>query len=128
MEKTESGVGASPHRFGGYGRVTGLQQYLADIHLPDVLHVKLVTIDCARARIISIDTSAAERVDGVRLVMTASDLPQPVPRFGPQFQDRPLLADGETKYHGEPVAAVAAETKDAAEAAMELVKVEYEPL
>ena len=128
MEKTESGVGASPHRFGGYGRVTGLQQYLADIHLPDVLHVKLVTIDCARARIISIDTSAAERVDGVRLVMTASDLPQPVPRFGPQFQDRPLLADGETKYHGEPVAAVAAETKDAAEAAVELVKVDYEPL
>lgn len=128
MTNTDSGVGASPQRVGGYGRVTGLQQYLADIHLPDVLHVKLVTIDCARARIISIDTSAAEQVDGVRLIMTAADLPQPVPRFGPQFQDRPLLADGETKYHGEPVAAVAAETKDAAAAAVEMVKVEYEPL
>jgi CO/xanthine dehydrogenase Mo-binding subunit len=128
MAKTESGVGARAHRIGGYGRVTGLQQYLADIRLPDVLHVRLVTINEARARIISIDTSEAAQVDGVRLIMTAADLPQPVPRFGPQFKDRPLLADGETKYHGEPVAAVAAETKDAAEAAVELVKVEYEPL
>ena len=122
------GVGGSARRFGGYGRVTGLQQYLADIHLPDVLHVKLVTLDCARARILSIDTSAAERVPGVRFVMTAADLPQPVPRFGPTFQDRPVLAVGETKYHGEPVAAVAAETKDAAEAAAELVRAEHEVL
>lgn len=122
------GVGAAARRFGGYGRVTGLQQYLADIRLPDVLHVKLVTLDCARARILAIDSSAAERLPGVRLVMTAALLPQPVPRFGPQFQDRPVLADGETKYHGEPVAAVAAETKDAAEAGAELVRVEHEAL
>ena len=52
---------ARPARVGGVGRVTGGQQYVADIHLPDVLHVKLVTLDCARARIVSIDTSAAER-------------------------------------------------------------------
>ena len=57
------------------------------------------------------------RVPGVRLVMTAADLPDPMPRFGPQFRDRPVLATGETKYHGEPVAAVAAETLDAAEEA-----------
>lgn len=121
-------VGASPHRGGGYGRVTGHQQYLADIRLADTLHVKLVTLDCARARIISVDTSAAEKVPGVRLVITAADLPQPVPRFGPQFQDRPILAVGETKYHGEPIAAVAADTKDGAEEAMRLVEVEHEVL
>jgi CO/xanthine dehydrogenase Mo-binding subunit len=107
-------IGATPRRFGGEGRVTGSQEYLADIRMADALHVKLVTLDCARARIISIDKTAAEQVPGVRLVMTADDLPQPVPRYGPQFQDRPALAVGETKYHGEPVAAVAAETKDAA--------------
>ena len=117
-----------PAASAGIDRVTGGQQYVADIHLPDVLHAKLVTLDCARARIISIDTSAAERVPGVRLVMTAADLPQPVPRFGPQFEDRPVLAVGETKYHGEPVAAVAADTKDAAEEAARLVRVEYEEL
>ena len=121
-------IGGSPNRVGGIGRVTGSQQYVADIRLQDALEVKLVTLDCARARIISIDTTAAEQVSGVRLVMTAADLPQPVSRFGPQFSDRPIIAVGETKYHGEPVAAVAAETKDAAEAAARLVKVEYEEL
>ncbi|MGZ6312277.1 MAG: xanthine dehydrogenase family protein molybdopterin-binding subunit [Candidatus Limnocylindrales bacterium] len=121
-------VGASPQRVGGQGRVTGQQQYVADIHLPDELEAKLVTLDCARARILSIDTSAAAQVPGVRLVLTAADLPQPVPRFGPQFQDRPVLAVGETKYHGESVAAVAADTRDAAEEAVRLVKVEFEEL
>ena len=121
-------IGASPARVGGQDRVTGSQQYVADIHLPGELHARLVTLDCARARIVSIDTSAAEQVPGVRLVMTAADLPQPVPRFGPQFEDRPVLAVGETKYHGEPVAAVAADTKDAAEEAARLVRVEHEEL
>ncbi len=86
-------VGASPARVGGRDRVTGRQAYVADIPLEDVLHVKLVGLDCARARIVGIDTSAALAVPGVRLVMTAADLPQPMPRFGPQFQDRPVLAD-----------------------------------
>ena len=122
------GIGAPAHRLGGYGRVTGHQQYVADIPMADALHAKLVTLDCAHARIISIDTSAALQVPGVRFVMTADDLPSPMPRFGPEYQDRPVLAVGETKYFGEPVAAVAAETKDAAEEAAHLVKVEYEVL
>jgi CO/xanthine dehydrogenase Mo-binding subunit len=121
-------VGMSPARVGGVGRVTGRQAYVADIDLEDVLHVKLVTLDMARARIGAIDTSAAMDVPGVRLVMTAADLPQPVPRFGPQRRDRPVLAVGETKYHGEPVAAVAAETRDGAEEAAQLVHVACEEL
>jgi CO/xanthine dehydrogenase Mo-binding subunit len=121
-------VGASPRRVGGHERVTGQQAYVADLEIPDLLHARLVTVDCARARIISIDTTAAMRIPGVRLVMTPADLPDPMPRFGPQFVDRPVLAVGETHYHGEPVAAVAAETKDAAEEAARLVKVEYEEL
>jgi CO/xanthine dehydrogenase Mo-binding subunit len=124
----KSGIGTSPNRVGGFGRVTGGQKYVADIRLEGALQVKVVTLDCARARIISIDTSAAERVPGVHLVLTAADLPQPVPRFGPQFSDRPVIAVGETKYHGEPVAAVAADTKDAAEEAARRVRVEYEEL
>ncbi len=125
---TPDRIGDSPERVGGRDRVTGAQQYLADLRLPDTLHVKLVTLDCARARIVSIDTSVAAAVPGVRLVMTPTDLPQPMPRFGPQFVDRPVLAVGETKYHGEPVAAVAAETLDAAEAAAQLVRVDYQEL
>jgi CO/xanthine dehydrogenase Mo-binding subunit len=121
-------VGGSPARVGGIGRVTGRQAYVADIRLEDALHVKLVGLDVARARILAIDASAALAVPGVRLVMTAADLPDPMPRFGPQWQDRPVLAVGETHYHGEPVAAVAADTLDAAEEAAGLVRVEYAEL
>jgi CO/xanthine dehydrogenase Mo-binding subunit len=125
---TTDRIGGSPNRVGGIDRVTGSQHYVADVRLQGMLHVKLVTLDCAHARIISIDTRVAEQVPGVRMVMTATDLPQPVPRFGPQFSDRPVIAVGETKYHGEPVAAVAADTEDAAEEAAGLVSVEYEEL
>jgi CO/xanthine dehydrogenase Mo-binding subunit len=121
-------IGESPARVGGVERVTGRQQYVADIHLEDVLHVKLVALDVARARIRGIDTSAAVAVPGVRLVMTAADLPDPMPRFGPQLRDRPVLAVGETKFHGDPVAAVAAETLDAAEEAARLVRVDVDEL
>jgi CO/xanthine dehydrogenase Mo-binding subunit len=121
-------VGASPNRVGGADRVTGRQRYVADIHLPDELHAKLVTVPVARARILRVETTAALAIPGVHLVMTADDLPDPVPRFGPQAKDRPVIAVGETKYHGDPVAVVAADTRDAAEAGAAAVRVEYEEL
>ena len=121
-------VGTSARRLGGRERVDGTQKFLAEIRLERMLHVKLVTLDVARARILSIDTKQARQVPGVVDIITAADLPQPVPRFGPAYQDRPIIAVGETKYHGEPVAAVAAETKEAAELAVSLVHVEYEVL
>jgi CO/xanthine dehydrogenase Mo-binding subunit len=121
-------VGARATRVGGLDRVTGRQAYVADIPLDDVLHVKLVTLPVARARIGAIDTRAACDVPGVQLVFTAADLPDPIPRFGPQRRDRPVIASGETKYHGDPVAAVAAETLDAAEEAVALVRVAFEEL
>ena len=125
---SDGAIGRTPARVGGVERVTGRQAYVADIGVEDALHARLVTVDCARARIRSIDTSAALRIPGVRLVVTADDLPDPMPRFGPQFRDRPVLAGGETHYHGEPVAAVAADTKDAAEEAAGLVRIDYEEL
>ena len=121
-------IGRSHERVGGRDRVTGAQHFIADIHLDHVLHVKLVHLPIAHARIVSIDATAAMAVEGVRIVFTAADLPQPVPRYGPAFADRPVLAVGETKFFGEPVAAVAAETEDAAEEAARLVRVEYEAL
>jgi CO/xanthine dehydrogenase Mo-binding subunit len=118
-------IGASAERVGGLARVTGAYQYVGDIQLVDALHVKLVTLPCAHARIGSVDTRSAEQVPGVQMVMTAAHLPQPVPRFGPQFRDRPVLAVDETKYHGEPVAAVAADSEEAAEEGARLVRVDY---
>ena len=127
-QNAKAWVGANVRRFGGRERVSGNQQFLADILLEGMLHVKLVTLDAARARIVSIDTTEARAAPGVVDVITAGDLPTPVPRFGPVYKDRPILAVGETKYHGEPVAAVAAESKEAAELAVSLVRVEYEAL
>ncbi|HET9613637.1 MAG TPA: molybdopterin cofactor-binding domain-containing protein, partial [Candidatus Limnocylindrales bacterium] len=127
-DATPGVVGTSPHRGGGLGRVTGQQAYVADLAIPDALHVKLVTVDAARARIRAIDPSAALALPGVRAVFTAADLPTPMPRFGPQMRDRPVIAGDETKFHGDPVAAVAADTRDAAEAAAALVRVDFEPL
>jgi CO/xanthine dehydrogenase Mo-binding subunit len=125
---TASQIGVSARRVGGADRVTGAQQFVGDVRLDNMLHVKLVTLDCARARIVAIDTTEAEQVEGVRAVLTAADLPDPMPRFGPVHQDRPVLAVGETKFHGEPVAAVAAETEEAADLAATLVRVTYDEL
>ena len=127
-QSVEGWVGTNARRLGGRERVSGVQQFLADIPLQGMLHVKLVTLDAARARIVSIDATEARALPGVVDIITAQDLPRPVPRFGPVYKDRPVLAVGETKYHGEPVAAVAAESKEAAELAVSLVRVEYETL
>ncbi len=124
MTAVDDRIGGSPNRVGGIGRVTGTQAYLADLDVADALHAKLVTVPCARARIVSVDARAALAMPGVHLVMTAGDLPQPVPRFGPQHVDRPVLATGETKYHGDPVAVVVADTRDLAELAAAAVRVE----
>jgi CO/xanthine dehydrogenase Mo-binding subunit len=121
-------VGTPASRLGGVERVSGAQDFLADVRLEGMLHVKLVTLDCARARILGVGTSAARAVPGVTCVLTAADLPRPVPRFGPAYSDRPVLAAGETKYHGEAVAAVAATSRDAAEAGAAAVRVRHEVL
>jgi CO/xanthine dehydrogenase Mo-binding subunit len=121
-------IGTSVPRVGGYERVTGRQLFAGDIRLDRMAHVKLVTVDCARARIHATDAKSAMAVPGVIEVITADDLPSPLPRFGPVFEDRPVLATGETKFHGEAVAAVVAETEEAAEAGAALVTVDYEEL
>jgi CO/xanthine dehydrogenase Mo-binding subunit len=123
-----SHLGSSLPRVGAIERVTGAQQYAADVRLENALHVKLVSLACAHARINAIDGGEAAAVAGVRGIFTASDLPQPVPRFGPVISDRPLLAVGETKFSGEPLAVVVAETEDAAMVAARLVRVDFSEL
>jgi CO/xanthine dehydrogenase Mo-binding subunit len=124
----ERWIGQSSPRVGGEDRVTGAQRFAADLQFEHALQIKLVTLDCARARIVEIDTSEARAVPGVHTVVTAADFPTPMPRFGPAAVDRPVLAVGETKFFGEPVAAVAAETADAAAEAAARVRVTYEEL
>jgi CO/xanthine dehydrogenase Mo-binding subunit len=121
-------IGSSIPRLGAVERVTGAQQYAADIRVENALHVKLVSLACAHARIAAVHTDDAFHLPGVRGIFTAGELPQPVPRYGPVYTDRPMLATGETKFSGEPVAVIVAETEDAATVAARLVRVEFEEL
>ena len=81
----------SARRVGGIGARDRTAAVRGDVRLDNVLHVKLVTLDCARTRS-SIDTSEAEQLPGVRVVVTAADLPDPMPRFGPVNRSGSVLA------------------------------------
>ncbi|MDO8119771.1 xanthine dehydrogenase family protein molybdopterin-binding subunit [Isoptericola sp. b490] len=128
-EDTDGGagrtIGTGIRRFGGAERVSGAQEFVADLAFPGALEVALVTIECGSADILAIDASEALALPGVVAVLTAADLPQPVRRFGPAYQDRPVLADGSVTYHGEPVALVAATTAGLAHRGAALVAVDY---
>lgn len=121
-------IGKSINRVGGVSRVLGAQRFVGDVKVPNMLHTKLVHLDCAHARILSVDISKALKVPGVTGILRGEDLPLPLKKFGPVYKDRPLLAVGTIQYHGEPVAIVAAETEHAAAVAASLVAVEYEEL
>jgi CO/xanthine dehydrogenase Mo-binding subunit len=121
-------VGGPVLRYGGADRTTGAQRFVADLAFPGAAQVALVTIPVGCADITAIDLADASRVPGVVAIVTAADLPIPMPRFGVSHQDRPVLADGRVNYHGEPLAAVVAETRDAAQAAARLVRVDYDEL
>lgn len=121
-------IGSSLPRRGAVERVTGAQEYAADIRLDNVLHVKLVSLSCAHARILAVETGEAARVPGVRGIFSAVDLPRPMPCYGPVVADRPMIADGQTNFSGEPIAAIVAETLHAAETAAGRVRVEFDEL
>ena len=121
-------VGRPVLRYGGGDRTTGAQRFVADLRFPGALQVALMTVPVGCADVLAVDATAARAVPGVVDVVTAADLPSPMPRFGVSHQDRPVLAEGRVNYHGEPVAAVVAETLDAAQAAARAVRVEYREL
>ena len=122
---SSSTVGAPILRYGGNDRVSGHQQFLSDLRFSDAAEVALVTVPVGCASITEINIKRAAEMPGVIAVVSSADLPQPVPRFGISHQDRPVLADGEVLYHGEPVAAVVAETIDQAESAAREVEVTF---
>ncbi|KAA0273407.1 MAG: xanthine dehydrogenase family protein molybdopterin-binding subunit, partial [Acidobacteria bacterium] len=130
-------VGAGIARHDAIEKVQGRTVYAADFALPRMLHAMLKRSDYAHARLLGVDTSAADAIDGVVAVYTAADVPQntvsvDVPgqtlEVGALKAISNVLADGVVRYHGEPVALVAAESEDAALAARDAIVVEYEPL
>ena len=113
-------------RVEGLLKTTGAARYAADFSMPGMLWAAFLTSPLPHARIRSIDVSAAAALDGVEAVLTGRDL-GPV-RFGRRLLDRPVLAWDRVRFAGERVAAVAATSRAAAEAALELIEVDYEEL
>ncbi|OGO42719.1 MAG: hypothetical protein A2Z05_06840 [Chloroflexi bacterium RBG_16_60_22] len=121
-------VGHPVPRVDGKVKVTGTAVYADDLVLPGMLHGKLLRSPFAHARIVRIDTSRAEKLPGVRAVITGRDFPGIVVGFMKQYADRSPLARDKVHYFGEAVAAVAAVDEDTAEEALDLIDVEYEEL
>ncbi|RXS85782.1 xanthine dehydrogenase subunit D [Geobacillus sp. PK12] len=111
----------------GVDKVTGKLKFLTDLSFPNMLHGKILRSAYPHAKIISISTKKAEELPGVRAVITSKDVPG-LNRFGLIFPDQPVLCDERVRYVGDAVAAVAAETEEIAEKALQLIEVEYEPL
>ena len=119
-------------------RFTGKAQYASRVRFPDMLHARFLTCPHPRARITSIDTSAAEKMPGVAHILTYKNAPAPVatkggpaPATGTTPSGNRLIPPAlprELNLQGEVVAIVAAETEDLAEDAIAAIKVEYEVL
>lgn len=118
-------VGKPYSRVDGLQKVTGQARYVYDLEFPGMLYGKYLLSPHARAKIVSIDTSKARALPGVKAVVTGEDKVVPV---GLYMQDKMALAKGETRYQGEVVAAVAAVDEKTAERAVSLIKVVYEVL
>ena len=130
-------VGTRPVRHDGPDKVTGRARYSADIHLPAMLHGKLLRSPHAHARIRSIDCRRALDLPGVKAVVTAADLPEVSAEFTDQaegamvnygFYSRNVIAREKALYKGHVVAAVAATDPGTAEQALDLIDVDYEVL
>ena len=126
MTTSYSVIGRSVTREEGPDKVSGSAIYPADVVLPGILWGKVLRSPYPHARILNIDTSKARQVPGVHAVITGKDLLDS--NVGRLLRDCPVLARDRVRFVGEKVAAVAAETEEAAEEALLLIEVEYDEM
>ena len=119
-------INKSVPRIEGADKVSGNMRYAADLNFPAALSAKILRSSLPHARIVSIDTSKAAKLRGVRGIITGADVKGVM--VGLRMKDMPLLADDKVRYAGEPVAAVAADTDEIAEEALNLIDVQYQAL
>ncbi|MEQ8766965.1 MAG: molybdopterin cofactor-binding domain-containing protein [Planctomycetota bacterium] len=120
-------IGHPIRKIDARSKVTGQTRFADDVVLPRMLHAKLLRSTEAHAKIVSIDTSAAEAMPGVKAILTGDALPE---TFGilPVSQDEHTLCIDKVRFVGDPVVAVAAIDEDTAEEAVRRIVVTYEPL
>lgn len=126
-EKGEySVVGSRKPYVDAIDKVTGRTVYITDMTLPGMLYGKALRSPYPHARILHIDTTAAEKLPGVKCVLTGKNVRQN--KWGPVTKDEYLLAVDKVNFVGDEVAAIAAIEEEACDEALSLIKVEYEPL
>jgi 4-hydroxybenzoyl-CoA reductase alpha subunit len=121
-------VGVSIPRVDAADKVTGRAVYTADIHLPNMVHAKILGSPVAHGRIKRIDASRALALEGVLAVITGADVPDTMYGVSPARYDEHVLAKERVRHVGDEVAAVAAVDERTAEKALSLIEVEYEEL
>lgn len=119
-------IGRSVTRIDALEKVTGKAAFCADFMLPGMLHARVLRSPHPHARILSIDTSKAEHLPGVKCLVTGNEAPEK--RFGFGVYDQYLICKDVVRYEGDPVAAVAAESLEVAQEALGLIEVRYEEL
>lgn len=125
-------IGTPTSRIDGRAKVTGAAQYAAEFAAPDLAYGWVVTSTITKGRITRIDTSAAERVEGVLTVLTHENRPKMADTdkaykddVAPEGSPLRPLYDDKVMFNGQPIALVIAETSEAAQFAASLVRVEY---
>jgi selenium-dependent xanthine dehydrogenase len=124
-----AGVGVRAARMDAEAKTLGTGEYVDDLKVPGMLMAAVLRTPIPRARILSIDVSAATAIEGVAAVMTAADIPGQQ-NWGHLKRDWPaLIGEGqETRYIGDALAIVAAKTKKIAQEAVRAIRLEYEEL
>jgi CO/xanthine dehydrogenase Mo-binding subunit len=121
-------AGTDAHRVDGVEKVTGKAMYTSDIQLPGMAHAKILRSPVAHAKLTKVDASKAREMPGVITTLTRDDIKNFNYKYGATYKDQSIVADDKVRYVGDPVAAVLADDPATAEAALELIDVEYEEL
>ena len=121
-------VGTDVTMAGGLAKVTGAVNYAPDLVLPRMLYAKALRSPFPHAKLLRVDANKAQKYPGVVAVITHDDLTGLNPYFGPVVDDQPVVATDRVRHVGEVVALIAAESREIAEEALDLIEVDYQEL
>src|SRR5918995_3954978 len=121
-------AGKDAHRVDGIEKVTGKAVYTGDIELPGMGYAKILRSPVAHARLLKVDASKANELPGVIATLTRDDIKAFNYKYGATYKDQSIVAVDKVRYVGDPVAAVMGEDPAIAEAALDLIDVEYDEL
>lgn len=128
FDKEYTQINKSVPRIDGVEKVTGAGKYAGDLKFPNMLYGKILYSPHAHAKILSIDTSEAEKIPGVKAVLTAKDVPDMKYGISPARWDENIFCIDKVRYVGDKVAGVACIDEETCYKAMKAIKVEYEVL